>query len=137
MVVISKFFRKLGGVLLAVLCISTWVNAGDAELLVLMHDSGRVERYELQTGKHLGTLLSGLPPSNALLLDNDGRLLISTGKPNEMGTVLRYDLAGRVETLIQVPGWLGIKVICWWLVKEMARSSVTLIRPANGSTILH
>jgi hypothetical protein len=107
LLVISKLFRKLVGGLLAVLCICAWVSAGDSELLVLMHDSGRVERYELQTGKHLGTLLSGLPPSNALLLDNDGRLLISTGKPNEMGTVLRYDLAGRVETLIQVPEGYG------------------------------
>jgi sugar lactone lactonase YvrE len=77
------------------------------ELLVLMHDSGRVERYELETGKHLGTLLSGLPPSNALLIDSDGRLLISTGKPNEMGTVLRYDPAGRMETFIQVPEGYG------------------------------
>jgi hypothetical protein len=40
-------------------------------MLVLMHDSGRVERYELKTGKHLGTLLSGLPPSNAVLFDTE------------------------------------------------------------------
>jgi len=71
---------------------SPLAGASAFELLVLMHDSGRVERYELGTGKHLGTLLSGLPPSNAILLDSDGRLLISTGKPNEMGVVLRYDL---------------------------------------------
>jgi hypothetical protein len=93
--------------LLAVVGISPLARATEFEMLVLMHDSGRVERYELGTGKHLGTLLSGLPPSNAILLDSDGRLLISTGKPNEMGVVLRYDLEGHVETLIQVPEGYG------------------------------
>jgi hypothetical protein len=55
--------------LLALLGKSPTVCAGEFEMLVLMHDSGRVERYELKTGKHLGTLLSGLPPSNAVLFD--------------------------------------------------------------------
>ncbi|MFO1064987.1 MAG: DUF1549 domain-containing protein [Pirellulales bacterium] len=86
---------------------SLLAHAGEPELLVLMHDSGRVERYEAETGKHLGTLLSGLPPSNAILFDNNGRLLISTGNPGEMGSVLRFDPKGKVETLIQVPEGYG------------------------------
>ena len=57
--------------LLALLGKSPTVCAGEFEMLVLMHDSGRVERYELKTGKHLGTLLSGLPPSNAVLFDTE------------------------------------------------------------------
>jgi hypothetical protein len=93
--------------LLALLGKSPTAPAGEFEMLVLMHDSGRVERYELKTGRHLGTLLSGLPPSNAVLFDNDGRLLISTGKPGEMGAVLRFDLKGHIETLIQVPEGYG------------------------------
>ena len=88
-------------------CISSLARAQTFEVLVLMHDSGRVERYDLQTGNHVGTLLSGLPPANAILFDADGRLLISTGKPNEMGRVLRYDLKGGVETLIDVPEGYG------------------------------
>ncbi len=88
-------------------CISSVARAQTFEVLVLMHDSGRVERYDLQTGNHVGTLLSGLPPSNAILFDADGSLLISTGKPNEMGRVLRYDLKGCVETLIDVPEGYG------------------------------
>ncbi len=88
-------------------CISSVARAQTFEVLVLMHDSGRVERYDLQTGNHVGTLLSGLPASNAILFDADGRLLISTGKPNEMGRVLRYDLKGGVETLIDVPEGYG------------------------------
>ena len=74
---------------------TTW--AGGFEMLVLMHESGRIERYELETGKHLGTLLSGLPPANTMLFDNDGRLLISTGKPGEMGL---YSVTIEKDTLI-------------------------------------
>ncbi len=57
--------------MLALLGKSPTVCAGEFEMLVLMHDSGRVERYELKTAKHLGTLLSGLPPSNAVLFDTE------------------------------------------------------------------
>lgn len=57
--------------MLALLGKSPTVCAGEFEMLVLMHGSGRVERYELKTGKHLGTLLSGLPPSNAVLFDTE------------------------------------------------------------------
>ena len=89
------------------LCIGSAARAQTFELLVLMHDSGRVERYDLKTGEHVGTLISGLPASNAILFDADGRLLISTGRPNEMGSVLRYDLKGGVETLIEVPEGYG------------------------------
>ncbi|MFO1008212.1 MAG: DUF1553 domain-containing protein [Planctomycetaceae bacterium] len=79
------------------------------DMLVLMHGTGRVERYDLESGAHVGTVLSGLPPGNSLLLDPDGRLLISTGNPGEMGTVLRYNPrdGGSVETLINVPEGYG------------------------------
>lgn len=79
------------------------------DMLVLMHGTGCVERYRLESGEHVGTMLSGLPPGNSILLDVDGRLLISTGNPGEMGTVLRYDPSegGRVETLIHVPEGYG------------------------------
>ncbi len=85
----------------------------DGEILVLMHDSGRIERYALDSYQYLGTAISGLPPSNSILMDEEGRLLISTGKPGEMGTVLRYDPAWdsaktpNVETLIRVPEGYG------------------------------
>ncbi len=79
------------------------------DMLVLMHGTGRVERYNLETGAHVGTVLSGLPPGNAILLDSEERLLISTGNPGEMGTVLRFDPRGNgsVETLINVPEGYG------------------------------
>jgi len=55
--------------------------AAESDLLVLMSDAGRVERYDTATGAHVGTFLSGLPPSNELLSDAEGRLLVSTGGP--------------------------------------------------------
>lgn len=84
-------------------------RAAAEDMLVLMHGTGRVERYDLESGAHVGTVLSGLPPGNSILFDPDGRLLISTGNPCEMGTVLRYDPSngGRVETLINVPEGYG------------------------------
>ena len=95
------------GTLLVVLC--GLARGESPEVLVLMHEPGRVERYDLASGEHLGTLLSGLPPANVLLLDADGRLLISTGLPGGAGTVLRFDPlgAGRIETLIDIPEGYG------------------------------
>jgi hypothetical protein len=80
-----------------------------SEVLVLMHDPGRVERYDLASGEHRGTLLSGLPPANSLLLDADGRLMISTGVPGGVGKVLRFDPQGdgSMETLIDIPEGYG------------------------------
>ena len=78
------------------------------ELLVLMHESGTIERYHTSTGQHLGTLIQGLPPSNAILADTEGRILISTGLPGSIGSVLRFDpRGGTVETLLQVPEGYG------------------------------
>jgi len=84
-------------------------GAGEAEVLVLMHEPGRIERYDLKSGAHRGTLLSGLPPANVLLLDADGRLLISTGLPGDAGTVLRFDPhgSGKMETLLDIPEGYG------------------------------
>lgn len=80
-----------------------------SEVLVLLHDAGRVERYSRESGNHLGTLISGLPPANQILVDTDNRLLISTGKPGEKGRVLRFDPreGGSVQTLIDVPEGYG------------------------------
>ena len=99
---------------LAAICTFLVVLCGRAvgespEVLVLMHEPGRVERYDLATGAHRGTLLSGLPPANVLLMDSEGRLLISTGLPGGEGTVLRFDPrgAGRIETIIDIPEGYG------------------------------
>ncbi len=84
-------------------------SAGAGEVLVLMHEPGRIERYDVESGAHRGTLLSGLPPANVLLLDADGRLLISTGLLGDAGTVLRFDPhgSGKMETLLDIPEGFG------------------------------
>src|SRR4051812_11914817 len=89
-----------------------WMPAHAAlavDVLVLMSGSGKVERYDLASGAHVGTLLSGLPPSNALLVDAQGRLLISTGLPGGVGKVLRFDPreGGRMEAWLDVPEGYG------------------------------
>ena len=101
--------RFLLSVLPLLLLGATAGGAFASDMLVLMHGTGRVERYDLESGAHVGTVLSGLPPGNSILLDPDGRLLISTGNPGEMGTVLRFDPRGpgNVETLINVPEGYG------------------------------
>lgn len=83
--------------------------ASAANLLVLMHDSGRVERYDVETGSHVGTVLSGLPPANDIKFDNKGRLLISTGLPGGVGKVLRFDPSdgGKMETLLDIAEGYG------------------------------
>lgn len=80
-----------------------------ADLLVLMNGSGKVERYDLATGAHAGTVISGLPPSNEIKLDAEGRLLISTGLPGGVGNVLRFDQrgGGKMETWLDVPEGYG------------------------------
>ncbi len=92
-------------------------QAHTVEMLVLMHQNGKVERYDPASGKHLGTLISGLPPANDLLADAEGRLLISTGLPGGMGTVLQFDPTptgpnqnGKIETLIDIPEGYGGRV---------------------------
>ena len=64
------------------------VSVSAADMLVLMNASGKVERYDLATGAHVGTVISGLPSSNEILFDTEGRLLISTGVPGG-GTTMR------------------------------------------------
>lgn len=80
-----------------------------ADILVLMNASGKVERYDLATGTHVGTVISGLPSSNEILVDADGRLLISTGVPGGVGNVLRFDPrnGGKMETWLDVPEGYG------------------------------
>ena len=81
-----------------------------------MHGTGRIERYDLATGAHVGTFASGLPPANCLLIDDAGRVLVSTGNPGEAGVVLRIDprtkadggeAVGAVEVLIDIPEGYG------------------------------
>ena len=96
-------------VLLLISCATFWgwttSLARGADVYVLMHDSGRVEYYDSAEGAHLGTFISGLPAANAILFDSTGRLLIATGEPGKVGTVLRFDPrgSGRMETLFDVP----------------------------------
>ena len=79
-----------------------------ADVLVLMNGTGKVERYDMASGAHVGTFLSGLPPSNVLLFDAGGRLLISTGLPGGVGNVLRFDPQQRtLETWLDVPEGYG------------------------------
>ena len=56
----------------------TSISLHAADLLVLMHDSGKVERYDAE-GKHLGTFISGLAAPNALAFGPDGALYVATG----------------------------------------------------------
>ena len=102
---LRSFYRLI--VLVASLMLTRPALAVD--VLVLMNGSGKVERYDLATGAHAGTLLSGLPPSNVLLLDDEGRLLISTGVPGGVGNVLRFDPrdGGKMETWLDVPEGYG------------------------------
>ena len=78
--------------------------ASAADLLVLMHGSGKVERYDAE-GKHLGTAISGLPAPNALMEGPDGLLYVSTGVPGANGTVERFDAKTglRLGTFINIP----------------------------------
>jgi len=89
---------------LLVLGNATIVQAGEPGLLVLMHDSGKVERYDAD-GKHLGTFISGLTAPNALMEGPDGRLYVSTGVPGQNGTVERFDAKTglRLGTFVNVP----------------------------------
>ncbi|MFY7875279.1 MAG: DUF1549 domain-containing protein, partial [Pirellula sp.] len=102
----------VAAIFMFVSCLTTLGRAHAAEtveMLILMNGSGKVERYDLASGNHLGTLLSGLPPANSILVDVDGRLLISTGLPGGTGTVLRFDARGdgQVETLLDIPEGYG------------------------------
>ncbi len=79
-------------------------EAAAADLLVLMHGSGKVERYDAE-GKHLGTFISGLPAPNALMEGPDGQLYVSTGVPGANGTVQRFDAKSglRLGAFINIP----------------------------------
>ena len=101
------WFRRLLAASLMLAGLPLVVSAAD--MLVLMSGSGKVERYDSETGAHVGTVVSGLPPSNAMLFDAEGRLLISTGMPGGVGHVLRFDPrnVGKMETWLDVPEGYG------------------------------
>lgn len=101
------WFRRLLAASLMLAGLPLMVSAAD--MLVLMSGSGKVERYDSETGAHVGTVVSGLPPSNAMLFDAEGRLLISTGVPGGVGHVLRFDPrnGGTMETWLDVPEGYG------------------------------
>lgn len=92
-------------IILSILCCSSILSAKEPDILVLMYGSGKVERYDISSGKHIGTFIRGLSSPNAMLLGSDDRLYISTGVPGGHGTVVRYDLhTGRkVDTFIDIP----------------------------------
>jgi sugar lactone lactonase YvrE len=80
-------------------------RAGEPGLLVAMHDTGRVERYDPKTGAHQATLVSGLTAPNVVAEGPDGRLYVSTGAPGGPGAVLRFDArtGRRLDTFVAVP----------------------------------
>jgi sugar lactone lactonase YvrE len=80
-------------------------TAGEPGLLVAMHDTGRVERYDPKTGAHQATLVSGLTAPNVVAEGPDGRLYVSTGAPGGPGAVLRFDArtGRRLDTFVAVP----------------------------------
>ena len=66
-------------------------------LLVVMRDTGRVERYALPSGRHEGTFIWGVPDPNGIALGPDGDWYLSTGAIGGGGTVVRCDgRTGRV-----------------------------------------
>ncbi|MBM3494343.1 MAG: hypothetical protein FJX72_08490 [Armatimonadetes bacterium] len=75
------------------------------DLLVLMHGSGKVERYNLRTGRHRGAFIRGIPLPNCLLAGPDGRWYVSTGLPGTQGSVVMFDgrTGRRVGTFTNAP----------------------------------
>ena len=90
--------------LLAVSCGAT-ADAGEADILVLMHESGKVERYDGTTGAHVGTFVRGLKSPNALLEGPGARLYVSSGVPGGPGIVERFDArtGKKLDTFINIP----------------------------------
>ena len=82
----------------------TSISLHAADLLVLMHDSGKVERYDAE-GKHLGTFISGLAAPNALAFGPDGALYVATGAVGGAGAVKKFNgVTGRfLGNFISVP----------------------------------
>lgn len=75
----------------AITLLAAALPAAGADLLVAMNGSGRVERYDPATGRHLGTLIAGLRRPNHLRWAPDGVLLISRGAVRGRGAVSRFD----------------------------------------------
>lgn len=108
----SELLRRsacgFGGIALAGLLLISSVataSAGEPGLLVAMHDTGRVERYDPKTGAHQGTVISGLVAPNVVAEGPDGKLYVSTGTPGGPGAVLRFDAkTGRkLDTFVAIP----------------------------------
>lgn len=84
-----------------------------ADLLVAMHGSGTVERYETATGRHVGTFLRGIERPNALAFGPDGALYVGTGAVGGPGAVKKFDaVTGRflgdfVSVAAGQPGYLA------------------------------
>lgn len=72
-------------------CVAAGAAGGD--LLVAMHGAGTVERYEVRTGKHLATFLTGLDHPNDIAFGPDGLLYVATGAVRGPGAVKRFDAA--------------------------------------------
>jgi hypothetical protein len=100
-----------------------------ADLLVLMHGSGRIERYDPASGTHLGTLSGGLVAPNALLVGADGCLYVSTGVPGGHGTVERFEartgrrLGAFVDIPAEKPGHLARETGMAWLEGDLLVAS--------------
>lgn len=127
---------------LALAAIVLATGAGRADLLVLMHGSGRLERYDPLTGRHLGTVLAGLDRPNQLLVRPDRTGFVSTGDPGGPGSVIRVDLrGGRVTGPFASdppgsPGHLARATgLAWWRGDLLAASQGDgTIKRYDGST---
>ena len=66
-------------------------HAGAEDLLVAMHGTGKVERYDSTTGEWVGTFASGLEAPNAVAYGPDGNLYVACGALGGPGTVQRLN----------------------------------------------
>jgi hypothetical protein len=81
-------------VLLAVLACAAYAGGapeGVGDLLVAMHDSGTVERFDGQTGEWVGTFAWDLDAPNALAHGPDGALYVACGGVGGPGSIVRLD----------------------------------------------
>ena len=76
---------------LIVFSLAGFASETNPDLLVVMSGSGKVERYETGTGRHLGAFIVGAPQPNRLAFGPDGQLYLTTGAVGGPGTVRKYD----------------------------------------------
>jgi hypothetical protein len=101
LVIVRERNRTILGMVLGIILVVHSPLASAAEMLVPMAHTaapgaGTVERYDPQTGRHLGTFLRGIDHPNAIAAGPDGDWYVATGRVGGPGAVLRFDrLTGR------------------------------------------